>query len=185
MKARPIKIRGESSWVVVLGKKEVGRRVRVFGNTKEQAMARGQTKLDELREHGHAQSGISATHRALIVEWRDRLTPEQMVAAFSAFDVARGCTRLVRESVADYIATKTKPDDRGRCAWSKEQEKPARSRLNRFVAAFGDKNHGRTHSRRTRGLCARAEWQRGKLPSRLAGTIRPCEAASLDREKPV
>jgi integrase len=138
MKAKKVVHRGESQWLVSLGKKQVGRRVRVWGSTKEEAERRAAEKLEELREHGHAQSSISATHRAIMVEWRERLTPEQMVAAFVAFESAQLSTRTVRECVADYVAAKTTADERGRRAWSVEQEKPALSRLNRFLATFGD-----------------------------------------------
>ncbi|MES2393229.1 MAG: hypothetical protein V4555_16420, partial [Acidobacteriota bacterium] len=116
--------------------------MRVFGSTKEEALARAEHKFDELRQHGHAQSSISPTLRSIMVEWRERLTPEQMVAAFVAYQEAQGCTRRVRECVADYVAAKTKPDDRGKCAWSKEQEKPAGSRLKRFVEVFGKRIMG-------------------------------------------
>lgn len=142
MKARKLTVRGESQWAVVLGKREVGRRVRIFGATKEQVIARAQAKLAELRQHGHAQSDLSATHRSIIVDWRERLTPGEMVAAFTAFQASRLSTRTVGECVTDYITAKTKADDRGRCAWSTEQEKPARSRLNRFVAEFGERVMG-------------------------------------------
>src|SRR6185369_16671235 len=101
MKANLVKVRGEDRWMVLLGMKLVGKRVRVFGGTKERALARAQEKLDELREHGHAQSGISSTHRSIIIEWRERLTPQQMVEAFVAFENARCHTRTVKACVAD------------------------------------------------------------------------------------
>ncbi len=142
MKAKKVTHRGQEQWRVSLGKKQVGRRVRVWGATKEEALRRAKEKLEELQVHGHAQSSISATHRALIVEWRDRLTPEQMVAAFVTFEGAQITTRKSRDCVVDYIAAKTTPDDRGRKAWSKEHEKPARTRLNHFVTSFGDRVMG-------------------------------------------
>ena len=136
MKARLVSVRGKPCWVVPLGRKEVGRRVRVFGETKEQALARAQDKLEELREHGHGHGTITATHRAIIAEWRERLTPEQMVAAFAAYQASLGCTRSVAACVADYIASKTASKG-GRAAWSREQQKSAVSRLNRFLGTFG------------------------------------------------
>lgn len=142
MKARKVSVRGETQWVVPIGRREVGKRVRVFGATKEQALARAQAKLKELRAHGHSQADLSSTHRALIVEWRERLTPEEMAEAFSSFYAVRRCRRTVRECVADYVAAKTKVDDRGRAPWSKTQEASSRSRLNRFVAAYGDRIMG-------------------------------------------
>lgn len=131
-------------WAVSLGKKQgVLKRQRIFGETKEVALARAQDKLSERQLHGSELAGISATHRAIVVEWRDRLTPEQMRAAFLAFEGAQISTRTVATCVADYILAKTTPDDRGRCVWSKEHSSSARARFGRFVATFGDKVLGK------------------------------------------
>ena len=98
MKARKVIVRGENQWAVPLGKKEgFLKRVRVFGSTKEEAESRASDKLSERRLHGTGLADISATHRALVVEWRDRLTSEQMVEAFSAFVGSLGLVRRVRE----------------------------------------------------------------------------------------
>lgn len=104
---------------------------------------RAQDKLAERRLHGSGLADISSSHRALIAEWRNRLTLEEMAAAFSAFDAARGHTRTVSECVSDYIATKTKPNERGRCVWSREHSSSARARFKRFVAVFGGRVLGK------------------------------------------
>lgn len=144
MRAFRAVVRGQSIWAVSLGKKQgAAKRQRIFGKTKEEAVARAEEKLAERQLHGSELAGISATHRAIIVEWRDRLTPEQMRAAFLAFEGSQISTRTVATCVADYILAKTAPDERGRCVWSKEHSSSARSRFTRFVAAFGGKVLGK------------------------------------------
>ena len=149
MKAFRAMVRGQSMWAVSLGKKQgVLKRQRIFGATKEEAVSRAQDKLSERQLHGSGLSDISATHRAIIVDWRDRLTPEQMVAAFAAFDAGRGLTRTAGECVADYIIAKTAvvkktPNDPGKSVWSKEHSSSARARFKRFVGAFGEQVLGK------------------------------------------
>jgi len=143
MKARKVIARSQTQWAVPLGKKQgFAKRVRIFGSTKEEAESRASDKLSERRIHGSGLADISATHRAMMVEWRDRLTPGQMVEAFTAYQASRCFTRRVRECVADYISAKTKKDARGKSVWSAEHRVPASIRLNRFAGEFGDKIMG-------------------------------------------
>ena len=184
MKAFRAVVRGQSIWAVSLGKKQgVAQRQRIFGKTKEEAVARAEEKLAERQLHGSELAGISATHRAIVVEWRDRLTPEQMRAAFLAFEGSQISTRTVATCVADYILAKTTPDDRGRCVWSKEHSSSARARFTRFVAAFGGKVLGKPHSRRAGRLHCLARRKRGFVSSLAPITLRVRAAASLDRRE--
>lgn len=147
MKARQTTVRGESCWVVPMGKKQgVARRIRIFGSTKEEALARAQEKLDELHGHGHTLGEIATTHRALIVEWRDRLTPAQMGEAFRKFVAGQCASRLVETAVSGFLAAQgmekrkrgavTVVTDAGKPGFSRQHAADTRYRLGKFSEAF-------------------------------------------------
>jgi integrase len=132
LKASPVDRRGKREWVVALGKKQVGRRVRIFGATKDEAIARAQEKLDELRDHGFSLSDISASHRGLILEWRDKLTVDQMADAFRRFAAVNPTARIVEKAVAEYLATR-------KASFSRQHAASTKTRLKRFEASFAGK----------------------------------------------
>jgi integrase len=141
MKARQVTVRGELCWVVPLGKRHVGKRIRVFGSTKENALLRAEERLLELREHGKSLATISTDHRSLIIDWRDKLTVDQMREAFSRYSEARCESPTVEQAVEDYITANklqkrtrtTAPDD---ARFSRQHAADIRYRLGKFEAAF-------------------------------------------------
>jgi len=129
MNATQTTVRGEPLWVVSLGKRQVGTRTRVFGRTKKEAESRAAEKLKELREHGRSLSGISAAHRGLILDWRDKLTVGQMADAFKKYAAANPTALTVEKAVSEYLAAR-------KGAFSRSHEASTRWRMKRFQAAF-------------------------------------------------
>lgn len=129
MNARQLTVRGEKMWCVALGKREIGKRVRVFGGTKREAEERAQAKLDELREHGRDLADISAAHRGLILDWRDKLSVEQMTAAFRRFAAGAPTSRRVDAAVTEYLAARS-------AGFSRQHASSLRTRFKKFSAAF-------------------------------------------------
>ena len=132
MKARRVIVRNETCWVVPIGKRDAGKRIRVFGATKEEAMARAKAKLGELREHGGALSEISSSHRGLIIAWRDKLSAEQMATAFRQFAAANPTSKTVREAAREYTEARA-------AGFSSAHATDTRYRLRKFVATFTDR----------------------------------------------
>jgi len=133
MKARRATVRGEKCWVVPLGKKLVGKRIRVFGSTKEEAESRAEEKLSELRQHGHSLAEISASHRGLIIEWRDKLTATQMAEAFRKYSALQGVSRPVEAAARDYLETR-------QSGFSRQHKSDTAYRLRKFLASFAGRS---------------------------------------------
>lgn len=129
MKARKTVANGKPAWVVALGIRQVGKRMRVFGATKEKAESRAAEKMAELREHGHNLSDVSAAHRGLIIQWRDRLTVEQMDEAFRNYTAQNPTEMTVSAAVEEYRKKKE-------ATFSRQHAASLRSRFRRFLAAF-------------------------------------------------
>jgi integrase len=142
MKARKVKVRDESRWVVPLGKRDGVSRTRVFGATEKEALTRAKEKLKEMKEHGQTLVDLSTGHRALIVAWKNRLSVEEMEAAFRRFEETRCTSHTVNDAIDAYIASRKMEkrtaknfaaDPRG---YSRQHAADIRYRLGKLAAAF-------------------------------------------------
>jgi integrase len=106
MKAKMTTVNGKPGWVVNLSAKLLGKRQRVYGATKEKALAAAAAALDEHQEFGRELKALTIPERALMIRWRGRLTIEQIEAALSAAVEHHQPTLMTETAVRRYIETK-------------------------------------------------------------------------------
>jgi integrase len=122
---------GREVWRVNIPATKTGRRRRVFGATKEAALAAAAEILEEHQEFGGKLSSISAEARAFILRWSDRYSIGQLEAAVQEMHERQGQQISVAEAVARYLKAHASAGVRHRS--------DLRSRLGRFEQVFGER----------------------------------------------